>query len=205
MVIAAMKLKDTYSLGRKVTCNLDSILKNRHSFANKGLSSQGYGLSSGHVWMWELDQKESLALKNWCFWTLVLKKTLKSYLDYKEIQPVHPKGDQSWVFIGRTNVEAETLILWCKELTHLKRPWCWERWGAGREGDNKEWDGWMSSLTQWTWIWVNSRSWWWIGRPAMLQFMGSQRVGHDWATDLTWPTFMWRISENNFIHLLLAI
>ena len=88
------------------------IKKQRHYFANKGLSSQGYGFSSGHVWMWELDYKESWALKNWCFWTVVLEKTLESPLDSKEIQPVHPKGDQSWVFIGRTDVEAETPILW---------------------------------------------------------------------------------------------
>ena len=84
----------------------------RHYFANKGSSSQGYGFSSGHVWMWELDYKENWVPKNWCFWTVVLEKTLESPLDCKEIQPVHSKGDQSWVFIGRTDVVAETLILW---------------------------------------------------------------------------------------------
>ena len=87
------------------------IKKQRHYFANKCLSSQGYGFSCGHVWMWELDYKESWALKNWCFWTVELEKTLESPLDCKEIQPVHPKGDQSWVFIGRTDAEAETPIL----------------------------------------------------------------------------------------------
>ena len=87
------------------------IKKKRRYFANKGLSSQGYGFSSSHVWMWELDYKESWAPKNWCFWTVVFEKTLKSALDSKEIQPVHPKGDQSWVFIGGTDVEAETPIL----------------------------------------------------------------------------------------------
>ena len=92
--------------------NLDSILKSRHYFANKGLSSQGYGFSSGHVWMWELDCEESWAPKNWCFWSVVLEKTLESPLDCKEIQPVYPKGDQSGVFIGRTDAEAETPILW---------------------------------------------------------------------------------------------
>ena len=89
-----------------------SWVKQRHYFANKGLSSQGYGFSSSHVWMWELDYKESWAPKNWCFWTVVLEKTLESPLDCKEVHPVHPKGDQSWVFIGRTDVEAETPILW---------------------------------------------------------------------------------------------
>ena len=88
--------------------NLGSILKSRDYFANKGPSSQGYGFSSGHVWMWELDYKESWVQKSWCFWTVVLEKTLESPLDCKEVQPVHPKGDQSWVFIGRTDVEAET-------------------------------------------------------------------------------------------------
>ena len=91
--------------------NLDSILKSR-DIANKGLSSQGYGFSSSHVLIWELDYKESWALKNWYFWTVVLEKTLESPLNCTEIQPVHPKGDQSWVFIGRTDVEGETPILW---------------------------------------------------------------------------------------------
>ena len=88
------------------------IKKQRHYFANKGPSSQSYGFSSGHVWMWELDCKESWVLKNWCFWTVVLEKTLESPLDSKEIQPVHPKGNQFWIFIGRTDAEAETPILW---------------------------------------------------------------------------------------------
>ena len=88
------------------------IKKQRHYFVSKGPSSQGYGFSSGHVWMWKLDYKESWAWKNWCFWTVVLEKTLESPLDWKEIQPVHPKGDQSWVFTGRTDVVAETPILW---------------------------------------------------------------------------------------------
>ena len=106
---------------------------------------------------------------------MVLEKTLESPLDCKEIQPVYPKGDQSWVFIGRTDVEAETPILWPPdELTHLKRPWCWERLRAGGEGDDRGWDGWMASPTQWTWVWVNSGSWWWTGRPGVLWFMGSQ-------------------------------
>ena len=91
------------------------IKKQRHYFANRGPSSQGYGFSSGHVWMWELDYKESWAQKNWCFWTVVLEKTLESPLDCKEIQPVHPKGNQSWMFIGRTDAEAETPVLWPRD------------------------------------------------------------------------------------------
>ena len=126
-------------------------------------------------------------LKNLCFWTVVLEKTLERPLDCKEIQPVHPKGDQSWVFIGRTDVDAKTpntLATWCEELTHLKRLWCWERLKAEGEGDNRGWHGWMASLTWWTWVWVNSRRWWWTGRPGVLCSMGSQVVGHNWATEL---------------------
>ena len=138
--------------------------------------------------MWELDCEEGWALKNWCFWTVVLQKALESPLDWKEIQPVHPKGDQSWVFIGRTDVEAETntLATWREELTHSKRLWCWERLRAGGEGDNWGWDGWMASPTQWTSVWVDSRNWWWTGRPGVLQLMRLQRVRHDWATELNW-------------------
>ena len=160
----------------------------RHYFVYKGLSSQGYGFSNGHVWKWKLGYKESWALKNWCFWIVVLGKTLESPLDCKEIQPVHPKGDQSWVFIGKTDAEAKTNTLatrW-EELTHLKRPWCWERHRAGEEGYHRGWDSWMASPTQWTWVWVNSRSWRWTGRPGMLQALGSQRVRHNWVTELSW-------------------
>ena len=133
--------------------------------------------------MWELDYKESWPPKNWCFWTVELEKTLESPLDCKEIQPVHPKGNQSWIFIGRTDAEAEyfnTLAIRCEEWTHWKRPWCWERLKVGGEGDDRGWDGWMASPTQWT-VWVSSGSWWWTGRHGMLQ-----RVGHN-LTD-TWFT-----------------
>ena len=137
--------------------------KQRHSFANKGPSSQGYGFSRNHVWMWELEYKESWAPKNWWVWTVVLEKTLESPLDCKEIQPVHPKGDQSWVFIGRTDVGAETPVLWPPDakiwLIWISRPWCWERLKAGGEGDNRGWDGRMALPTRWTWVWVNSGSW----------------------------------------------
>ena len=105
--------------------------------------------------MWELDYKESWAPKNWCFWTVVLEKTLESPLDFKDIQPMHPKGDQSWVFIGRTDVEAETPILWPPDVERWlngKRPWCWERLKAGGEGDDRGWDDWMVSLTWWMWV-----------------------------------------------------
>ena len=161
------------------------IEQQRHYFANKGPSSQGYGFSSGHVWMWELDCEESWALKNWWFWTVVLEKTLESPLDCKEIQPVHSEGGQPRDFFGRNDAKAETPVLWPPHSKSwlVGKDWCWEGLGAG-EGDDRGWDGWMASLTRWTWVWVNSGSWWWTGRPGMLQFMGSQRVGHDWATEL---------------------
>ena len=138
--------------------------------------------------MWELDCEKGWAPKNWCFWTVVLEKTLESPLDCKEIQPVHPKGDQPWVFIGRTDAKAETPVLWpphVKSWLTAPRLWCWEGLGAGGEGDNRRWDGWMVSPTRWTWVWVNSESWWWTGRPSVLWFMGSHRVRHDWVTGLT--------------------
>ena len=114
-------------------------------------------------------------------------KTLESPLDCKEIQPVHPKGNQSWVFIGRSDTEAETPIFWppdAKSWLIWKKPWCWERLKAGGEGDNRGWDGTMASPTQWAWVWISSRSWWWTGRSGLLWFMGSQRVRYDWATEL---------------------
>ena len=112
MVTVAMKLKHACSLEGSYDQPRQHNKKERRYFANKGPSSQGYGFSSSHVWMWELDYKESWALKNWRFWTVVLEKTLKRPLDYKEIQPVHPKGNQSWIVIGRTDAKAEASILW---------------------------------------------------------------------------------------------
>ena len=142
--------------------------------------------------MWELDYKKSWALKNWCFWSVVLEKTLESPLDCKEIQPVHPKGNQSWIFIQGLMLKrnSNTFATWCEELIHLKRPWCWERSRAGGEGDDRGWDGWMASPTWWTWVWVGSGSWWWTGRPGVLQSMGLQWVGHNWVIELNW--WMWK-------------
>ena len=129
--------------------------------------------------MWELDYKESSVPKHWCFWTVVLEKTLESHLDCKEIQPVHPKGDQSCMFIGRTDAEAETLILW-RRVDSLEKTLT-----LGKiEGDDRGWDGWMASTTRWTWVWARSGSWWWTGKPGMLQSVGLQKVVHDWVTEL---------------------
>ena len=149
--------------------------------------------------MWELDYKESWMPKSWCFWTVVLEKTLESPLDCKEIQPVHAQ-DQSWVFIGRTDVEAETPILWPLEGDSwlIWKPMMLERLRAGGEGDDRGWDAWMASLTQWTWVWVDSGSWWWTGRPGVLWFMGSQIVEHDWTTELNWTAVILFLTSSDF-------
>ena len=149
-----------------------------------------YCFSCGHVWMWELDCEEGWAPKNWCIWTVVLEKTLESPLDCKKIQPVHSE-DQPWYFFGRNDAKAETPVLWPPD---AKRWLIWKDSDAGRdwgqeekgttEDDDRGWDGWMASPARWTWVWVNSRSWWWTVRPGVLLFMGSQRVRHDWATEL---------------------
>ena len=138
--------------------------------------------------MWELDYKESWALKNWWFWTVVLEKTLESPLDCKEIQPVHLRGDKSWVFIGRTDVKAEAPIIWLpdtKSWLIWKDPFAGKDWGQ----EEKEWqrmrwlDGISDSLDM---DWVDSGNWWWTGRPGVLQFVGLQRVGHYWVCELNW-------------------
>ena len=132
-----------------------------------GLSSQSYGYSSRYVWMWELDHKEGWALKNWCFWAVVLKKTLYSPLDSKEIKSVNPKGNQPWIFLGRTDAEVVAPILWPPDvkswLIGKEKDWektgkDWEKLRARGEG-SRGWDGLLASLTQWTWIWANSGRW----------------------------------------------
>ena len=97
---------------------------------------------------------------------------------------------RNWCWSWNSNI----LATWCEELSHWKRPWCWERLRAGGEGDDRGWEGWMASLTQWTWVWVSSGSWWWTERPGVLRFMGSQRVRHDWATELNWTALNWHVT-----------
>ena len=139
---------------------------------------------------WRID-----AFELWC------SISLESPLDCKEIQPFHPKGEQSWVFIGRTGLKlkSNTLATWYEELTHLKRHWCWERLRAGGEGVNKGWDNWMASLTQWTWVWVDSRSWWWTGRPGMLWFHG---VTKSWTLLSDWTQAGIKIARRNISKLM---
>ena len=161
--------------------------KQRHYFANKGLCSQSYGflvvVYGGESWtVKKAEHRRTDAFELWCWrrllrvpWTA--RRSNQSIL--KEISPEYSLEGlvlESW--------SSNTLATWCKELTHLKSPWCWERLKEGGEGDEGRWDGWMASLTQWTWVWVSSRSWWWTGKPGVLQSMGSQRVRHDWATEV---------------------
>ena len=166
------------------------VKKQRHYFANKGPSSQGYGFSSSHIWMWELDNKASWVLKNWCFWNAVLDKTLMGPLDWKEIQPVNLKGNQSWIFIGRTDVEAETPILWppdAKNWLTGKDPDAGKDWRQEEKGMTRGWNGLMASLTQWTEIEQTLGDSEGQGSPAWgRQSMGWQRVGLDWTTSLNW-------------------
>ena len=163
--------------------NLDSIFKSRDiTLPTKG-RSQSYCFSSSFVWM----EKESWALKNWCFWTVVLKQTLESPMDCKEIKPVHPKGNQSWIFIGDWcwSWNSNILATWCEELTHWNRLCHWERLKAGGEGMTG-WDGWMASPIRWTWVWASFGCWWWTGKPGVLQVMGPQGAGWNWVTELNW-------------------
>ena len=149
--------------------------------------------------MWELDCEESWVPKNWCFWTVLLEKTLESSLDCKEIQPVHSEGDQPWDFFGRNDAKAETPVLgptMSQELTHWKRLWFWEGLGAGGEGDDRGWDGWMASLTRWTWVSVNSGSWWWTGRPGVLHSWG--RKESDTTERLIWSDLI--VSSRTRLH-----
>ena len=138
--------------------------------------------------MWELDYKENWAPKNWCFWTVVLEKTVESLLDWKEIQLVILKEInpdihwKDWYWSWNSNI----LATWYKKLTHWKRLCCGERLKAGGEGDGRGWEDWMASLTQRIWVWVSFRSWWWTGKPGVLWSIELQRLGHEWATELNW-------------------
>ena len=184
------EIKRRLLLWRKVMTNLDSIFKSRdiYYFANKGLSSQGYGFSSGHVWMWELDCEECWAPENWCFWTVVLEKTLESPLACKEIQQVHSKGDQSWMFFGMTDAKVKLQYFGhlMQGVESLENTLMLGGIGGRRRRGRQRMRRLDASPTRWTWVWVNFGSWWWTGRPGVLWFMESQRVGHHWATELSW-------------------
>ena len=198
-----MKLKDGCSLDEKLTI-LDSILKSRDiTLPTKVRLVKGmvfpvfmYGCES---WTIKLSAEELMLLNcgigedSWESLRLQGDQTSQSYR--KSVLNIHCKV---WCWSWNSN----TLATCCKELTHWKKPWCWEKSKVGGKGDNRGWDGWMSSPTRLTWVWVSSRSWWWTGKPGMLQSMGSQTVGHDWVTELNWFTWLWcagRIPEVFFL------
>ena len=179
----SQKLKDAAPWKRSCDQPGQQTKEQRHYFANKCASGQSFGFSSGHVWMWELDYKESRVPKNWCFWTVVLEKTLESPLDCKEIQPVHSEEDQPWDFFGRNDAEAETPILWPLHAKSwlIGKALIWGL-GTGGEGDDRGWDGWMASRTRWTWVWVDSESWWWKAWRAAIHGVTKSRT---WLSDWT--------------------
>ena len=176
-------------LGRKATTNLDSILKSRDITLPIKVHI-AKALVFPVVLMWELDHKEGWMLKNWCFGALVLEETFESPLDCMEIEPVNLKGNQPWIFIGRTEAEAPPLCP--PDLKHWlirKDPDAGKDW---RQEKGMIWqDGWMASLTHWTWVWACSERWWRTRKPGVLQSMGLQRVRHDWVTEQWQSPYLW--------------
>ena len=197
------EIKRCSLLERKAMTNPDSILKSRDItlptkiYLVKAMffSVVRYGCES-----WAI--KKAKCQRIYIFWTVVLEKTLESSLDCKEIKPVNPKGNQSWIFIGRTGDEAEAPVLWPSDAKNrLERPWCWVFEGRG-EGDDRGWSGWMATSTRWTWVWASSGSWWWTGKPGVLQSMGLQRVRHNWATELNWTGqfIILKVERRHLVH-----
>ena len=145
--------------------------------------------------------------KNWYFWTVVLEKTLVSPLNWKEIQPVNLKGKRSWIFIARTDAEAEIPIIWPpdmkNQLTGKKKPWCWERLKTWREGEDRGWDGWMASLMRWAWVYIDSSSWWWTRRPGKMQSWGRKEL--DRTESLNWTEPCSNQEANSLLNFLYKI
>ena len=196
-------------LGRNVMTNLDSIFKRDITLLTKvrlvKVMVFPVGMYGCESWtVKKAEHRRIDAFEVWC-WRRLLRVPWTARRSNQSIL----KGDQSWVFTGRTwcwSWNSNTLATSCEELPHWKRPWCWEGLGAGGKGHDRGWDGWMASLTQWTWVWVKSGSWWWTRRPGVLRFMGSQRVWHNWATELNWTELQkynsWRVSWYGELHFL---
>ena len=183
----SLEIKRHLLLGRKAMNNLDSILKSRditlptkvHLIKAMVFPVVMYGCESWTVKKAECRRLDAFEL--WCWRGLLRSSARRSNQSMlTEISPGCSLKDWCWSW------NSNTLATSCKEPAHWKRPWCWERLKVGGEGDDREWDGWMGSLTRWTWVWTSSRSWWWTGRPGVLRFMGSQKVRHDWVTELNW-------------------
>ena len=202
------EIKRHLLLGRKIMTNLDSILKSRditlptkvHLVKTLVFPVVVYGCESWTIKKaecWRID-----AFELWCWrrhlrvpWTA--RRSNQSIL--KEISPEYSLEG----LMLKQN--SNTWATWCEELTHLKRPWCWEWLRAGGEGDDRRWDGWIASLTKWTWVWVSSRSWWWTGKPGVLQSMGSERVEHDWTTKLNWTLNIFYVYQFSSVQSLSCV
>ena len=185
------EIKRCLLLWRKVMTNLDSKLKSRdmtlstkvHLVKAMVFPVVMYGCGSWTIKKAECWRIDAFALWCWRRFLRVLWTARSS--NQSTLKEISPGCSLEGLML---KLKLQYFTTWCKELTNWKRPWCWERLRAGGERDDRGWVGWMASLTQWTWVWVDSGSWWWTGRPGVLQFMGSQRVGHDWVTELNWTT-----------------
>ena len=183
------EIKRHLLLGRKVMTNLDSILKSRDIALSTKICLVKvmvfpvvmYGCESWTVKKAERWRIDAFGL--WWWWRFLRVPWTARRSNQSILKEISPGCSLEGLML---KLNSSPLATWCKELTYLKRPWCWERLRAGGEGDDRGWDGWMASPTRWMWVWVNSGSWWWTGRPGVLRFMGLQRVGHDWATELNW-------------------
>ena len=183
------EIKRRLLLGRKVMTSLDSILKSRditlpakvHLVKAMVFPVVIYGCES-----WTLKKAEHRridAFELWCWRRLLRVPWTARRSNQSILKEISPRCSLEGLML---KLKFQYFATWCEELTHWKRWWCWERLRAGGEGDDRGWDGWMASLTRWTWVLVYSGSWWWTGRPGVLRFMGSQRVGYDWVTELNW-------------------
>ena len=183
------EIKRCLLFGRKVLTNLDSILKSRDIPLPTKICLAKAMVFPVVMYGWEsctikkAEHQRIDAFELWCWRRLLRALWTARRSNQSILKEINPEYLLEGLML---NWKSNTLATWCEELTYWKGPWCWERLKVGREGDNRGWSGWMASPTQWTWVWVNSGSWWWTKRPGVPQSMGSQRVGHDWAAELNW-------------------
>ena len=194
------EIKRRLLLGRKVMANLDSILKSRITLPTKVHLVEAmvfpvvmYGCEGWTIKKAECQRIDAFEL--WCWRRLLRIPWTARRSDQSILKEISPEFSLEGLML---KLNSNILATWCEELTLLKIPWCWERLRAGGEWDDRGWDGWIASPTQWTWVWVNSRSWWWTGKYGVLWFMGSQGVGHDWVTELNWTVPQYKIESLKF-------
>ena len=177
MKLKICSLKENYDQPRQ------HIKKQRYHLTDKGLCSQSNGFSNSHVWVWVLDHKAETRriddFELWCWRRLLRVSWTARRSNYSSLKEISSGCSLEGLML-KLKLQYFGHLMWRAD--SLERPWCWERLRAGGKGDDRRWDGWMASPTQWTWVWVDSGGWWWMGRPGVLRFMGLQRIGHDWAT-----------------------